>query len=90
LDQTAQPILADLMLQEGALSSVEQKRFWPMVRQAAQFLVQYGPATELDRWEEEGGYNAHTVSTMVAALLAAAEWADTMDESSLTIGLRAR
>jgi glucoamylase len=89
LDQTAQPILlADLMLQKGALSSADQKRFWPMVLRAAQFIAQYGPATELDRWEEKGGYNAHTLSTTIAALLAAAEWADTMGESSLAIGLR--
>jgi glucoamylase len=89
LDQTAQPILlADLMLREGALSLAQQKQYWPMVRKAAQFLVEYGPATELDRWEDKGGYNAYTLSTMIAALLAAAEWADTMGESSLAIGLR--
>jgi glucoamylase len=89
LDQTAQPILlADLMLQEGVLSSAEQKRFWPMVVKAAQFLAQYGPATQLDRWEEKGGYNAYTLSTVIAALLAAAEWADTMGDASLAIGLR--
>ena len=89
LDETAHPILlADLMLQEGAFSSAEQKRFWPMVRKAAEFLVQYGPATELDRWEDKGGYNAYTLSTMIPALLAAAEWADTMGESPLAIGLR--
>jgi glucoamylase len=89
LDQTAQPILlADLMLQKGALSSAEQKQFWPMVMKAAQFLVQYGPATELDRWEEKGGYNAYTLSTTIAALLAAAEWADAMGESTLAPGLR--
>ena len=90
LDQTAQPILlADLMLREGALRSAGQKQFWPMVQRAAQFLAQYGPATELDRWEDEGGYNAHTLSTTIAALLAAADWGDAMGESSLAIGLRA-
>src|SRR5437868_5600285 len=75
LDQTAQPILlADVMLREGGLSSAEQTRFWPMVLKAAQFLTQYGAATELDRWEDKGGYTAYTLSTMIAALLAAAEW----------------
>jgi glucoamylase len=89
LDQTAQPILlADLMLREGALSSTEQRQFWPMVLKAAQFLARYGPATELDRWEEKGGYTAYSLSTMIAALLAAAEWADTMDQSAVAIGLR--
>ena len=89
LDQTAQPILlADLMLQKGALSATEQKPLWPMVRKAAQFLAEYGPATELDRWEEKGGYNAYTLSTMLAALLAAADWADTMGESPFATGLR--
>jgi glucoamylase len=89
LDQTAQPILlADLMLREGALSAAEQKRFWPMVQKAAQFLAQYGPATELDRWEDKGGYSPHALSTVIAALLAAGDWADTMGESSEAIGVR--
>jgi glucoamylase len=88
LDQTAQPILlADLMLREGALSAVEQKRLWPMVLKAAQFLAQYGQATELDRWEDEGGYNAHTLSTVIATLLTAAAWADTTGDSPLAVGL---
>ena len=90
LDETAQPILlADLMRRRGAISAAEQKQFWPMVQKAAQFLTQYGPATELDRWEEKGGYNAYTLSTMIPALLAAAEWADTKGESPLAISLSA-
>jgi len=89
LDQTAQPmLLADVMLREGALSTAEQKRFWPMVMMAAQFLASYGAATELDRWEEKGGYNAYTLATMIAALLAAADWADVMGEPAQAIGLR--
>src|SRR5205085_3317816 len=89
LDQTAHPILlADLMRHTGALTSAEQKGFWPMVMKAAQFLASYGPATELDRWEEQGGYSPYTIGTMIPALLAAADWADTMGESSLGVGLR--
>ena len=59
-----------------------------MVLKGAQFLAQYGPATELDRWEEKDGYNAYTLATAIAALLAAAEWADTLGESPLAVGLR--
>ena len=44
--------------------SAEQKQFWPMVRKAAKFLSEYGPATELDRWEEKGGYNAYSLGTV--------------------------
>lgn len=59
-----------------------------MVLKGAQFLAQYGPATELDRWEEKSGYTAYTLSATIAPLLAAAEWADAMGESALALGLR--
>jgi glucoamylase len=68
LDQTAQPILlADLMRHTRVLSSAHQKRFWPMVRKAAQFLAGYGPATELDRWEEKDGYTGRARVRCAAA-----------------------
>ncbi len=77
MDETAFPILlVDLARREGALSDDEVRRLWPMVRRAARFLVCNGPVTPQDRWEEDPGYSPFTLAVEVAALLAAADLAD--------------
>jgi glucoamylase len=87
--QAAQPVLlTDLALREGAVREADRAQFWPMVREAVGYIVRYGPSTELDRWEEEKGYNAYTLGTMIAALLAAGDWADAAGEAGLATYLR--
>ena len=79
MDETALPILlVDLARREGALrdDDVAKRRFWPMVRRAASYLVRNGPVTQQDRWEEDGGYTPFTLAAEIAALLAAADLAD--------------
>jgi glucoamylase len=73
LDEVAFPILlAGLLRRERALASFDP---WPMVREAARFLVAYGPATQQERWEELGGYSPSTLASNVAALLVASSFA---------------
>src|SRR5215831_6015288 len=61
MDECAFPVLlVDLLWREGGLTEEELKRFWPMVRRAAQFLLQNGPVTGQDRWEEDAGYSPFT------------------------------
>jgi len=91
MDETALPILLlDLAAREGALQDddIAQRRFWPMVRAAAGFLVRNGPMTPQDRWEEDGGYTPYTLAVEIAALLVAAEWAERAGESALGPYLR--
>jgi len=91
MDETALPILLfDLAAREGALleDDVTHRRFWPMVRAAAAFLVCNGPVTQQDRWEEDGGYTPYTLAAEIAALLVAAEWAERVGESALAPYLR--
>ena len=77
MDETALPILlVDLALRGGALDAERVGRFWPMVRAAAAFLVQNGPVTGQDRWEEDPGYSPFTLAVEIAALLAAADMAE--------------
>ncbi|HZO02174.1 MAG TPA: glucan 1,4-alpha-glucosidase [Burkholderiales bacterium] len=77
MDECAFPILlADLARREGAIPQSELAGFWPMVKQAAQYIVRNGPVTGQDRWEEDGGYSPFTLAVEIAALLAAAELAD--------------
>jgi glucoamylase len=89
MDETALPILlVDLAHREKALGKSDQARFWPMVRQAASYLVRNGPVSPQDRWEEDPGYSPFTVGAEIAALLAAADLADVNRETSVAAYLR--
>ncbi len=75
LDETAFPILlADHLRRRRALGDLN---VWPMVSRAASYLVRNGPVTPEDRWEEDGGYSTFTLAAEIAALVVAAEFADT-------------
>lgn len=78
-------LLADLLRRAGELSEIDA---WPTVRAAAGFLVKHGPESEQDRWEENSGYSTYTMSVEIAALLAAADFADEASESKLASYLR--
>ena len=89
MDECAFPILlVDLMWREGGLRDDELRRFWPMVRRAAGFVVRNGPVTGQDRWEEDGGYAPFTLAVEIAALLAAADIADQVGEQAAAMYLR--
>lgn len=72
MDETAIPILlADHLRRGEYLKGIHP---WEMVAKAASFLVQNGPVTEQDRWEENGGYTPFTIATEISGLLAAADF----------------
>jgi glucoamylase len=84
MDETAFPILlVDMLRREGVLDKDTLRRYWPMVRKAASFLVSNGPVTQQDRWEEDPGYSPFTLATEIASLLVAADLADFMGEESV-------
>ena len=89
MDETALPILLmDLAWREKVLTEEDRSRFWPMVRQAAIYLLCNGPISPQDRWEEDGGYTPFTIGAEIAALLVAAEMADLNNEASVAVYLR--
>lgn len=89
MDETAFPILlVDLASRKGALDDDELHRLWPMVRNAAGFLLANGPVTPQDRWEEDPGYSPFTLAVEVAALLVAANLAESQNDSSAATLLR--
>lgn len=89
LDECALPILlVDLALREGALSESDLRGIWPMIEKAAGFIVRNGPVTGQDRWEEDGGYSPFTLAAEIAALLAAADFADRFAEPRQAAYLR--
>jgi glucoamylase len=82
MDETALPILLiNLARHQQILSDAQLAKFWPMVEKAAAFLVQNGPVTQQDRWEEDPGYTPFTLAAEIAALLAAADLADLQPEN---------
>ena len=89
MDETALPILlVDLARREKALPVAGVARFWPMVKNAAGYLVRNGPVSPQDRWEEDPGYTPFTVAAEIAALLAAADLADLNHEATIAAYLR--
>lgn len=73
LDEVASPILLAWHLH--AADALRDFDPWPMVRRAAGYLVQHGPATPQERWEENGGYSPSTLAAVIAALVCAASFA---------------
>ena len=54
-----------------------------MIRAAAGYIVRNGPATQQDRWEEDGGYSAFTIAVEISALLAAADAMEAAGQDSI-------
>ena len=73
MDETAFPIiLADMLKRNGIIKA---EYAWDMVRKAAQYVASYGPVTQQDRWEEDGGFSPFTSAAEIAGLLCAADFA---------------
>jgi glucoamylase len=73
LDEVAFPLILAWRLKElGALQEFDP---YPMVMKAARFLVDNGPATPQERWEENSGYSPSTLAAHIAGLLCAADFA---------------
>jgi glucoamylase len=89
MDETAFPILLlDLLRREGAPDLGKLERWWPMVRNAASFILRNGPVTQQDRWEEDAGYSPFTLAAEISALLVAAEIAELTGHSDAVSTLR--
>ncbi|MGA7848925.1 MAG: glucan 1,4-alpha-glucosidase [Terriglobales bacterium] len=81
MDETAFPILlVDLLRRESPRCFGKSGHWWPMVRKAAAFIATNGPVTQQDRWEEDGGYSPFTMAAEIAALLIAADLAQSMGQ----------
>jgi glucoamylase len=67
LDEVALPVVLAYQLQRF------DKATWSKhIKPAADFIVQHGPATNQDRWEEKSGFSPATIAAEIAGLLCAA------------------
>lgn len=73
LDEVAFPILLAQKLAE--IDALPAFDVYPMIIQAAGYLIRSGPATQQERWEEDGGYSPSTLACNIAALISAASFA---------------
>ncbi len=84
MDETALPILlVDLAYRRAAISDDSLKRFWPMMKSAAAFVVRNGPVSQQDRWEEDPGYTPFTLAAEIACLVVAADYARRFEGDAL-------
>ncbi|HTM56279.1 MAG TPA: glycoside hydrolase family 15 protein [Pirellulales bacterium] len=82
LDQVSFAILLAWRLQQaGALRDFD---CYPMVRRAAAFLLEHGPGTAQERWEENSGYSPSTLAANIAAISCAAIMADKRGDAAIS------
>jgi glucoamylase len=73
LDEVAFPIMLAWRLWKA--DALEKFDPYPMVKAAVRYLIQSGPVTQQERWEECSGYSPSTLAVAVAALVCAADFA---------------
>lgn len=67
MDQVAFPLILAYQLNRN------DRRTWlSHIKPAADFILNKGPATEQERWEEEAGYSPSTIAAQIAGLVCAA------------------
>jgi glucoamylase len=81
LDQVSFPVLlAYYLKREGALREFDP---YHMVVRAAKYLIEHGPATQQERWEENSGYSPSTLAVLISALVVASQFARERGEGDL-------
>lgn len=77
MDEQAMPILLAWRVYElgNKATRRELAARWPEIRATADYIVQVGPWTQQERWEESAGYSPSTIAAEIAGLVAAAEFA---------------
>lgn len=85
LDEVAFPIvLAWRLWKADALLDFDP---YSMVQAAAGFLIQHGPITQQERWEEASGYSPSTLAATIVALICAADFANSRGERDTAVFL---
>ena len=84
LDETAFPILLlGMLLDNKVITQADLSKYEDMVQRAAAYLVQNGPCSQQDRWEENAGYSPFTLAVEISALLVAADLLETINPKNI-------
>ncbi|MDT4965440.1 MAG: glucoamylase [Acidobacteriota bacterium] len=68
MDEVAYPLILSYQL-----GRTDNDTWRKHIKPAAEFILQHGPATPQERWEEEAGYSPSTIAAEIAGLVCAAE-----------------
>jgi glucoamylase len=68
MDEQAFPIML-----AWKLGITDRSDYTNHIKPAANYIVQHGPTTGQDRWEENGGYSPSTIAAEIAGLVTAAD-----------------
>ena len=71
LDEASYPIIM-----ADQLGMTDAALYQSHVRPAIDYVIAHGPASGVERWEEQGGYSPSTIAAEVAGLIAGASLAD--------------
>jgi glucoamylase len=85
LDEVAFPVILAWRLHE--LKALEDFDPYPMVLKAAGYLIQKGPVTPQERWEENSGYSPSTLAACIAALMCASNFSRQRKEEKMALFL---
>jgi glucoamylase len=83
LDEMAAPLLLGWRLWRVAPEEFDRARFRAVLQRAIAFLINAGPVTAQERWEENAGYSPSTLATIIAALCAGAELAHAYQKTGI-------
>ena len=72
LDEASYPILMAYHL-----GMTDSNLYENHIKPAANFVIAHGPASGVERWEEQSGYSPSTIAAEIAGLVAAADIANT-------------
>lgn len=72
LDEVAFPIILAWRLWQA--DALEQFDPYPLVKRAVRYLMEHGPITEQERWEECSGFSPSTLAVNIAALICGAHF----------------
>jgi GH15 family glucan-1,4-alpha-glucosidase len=77
LDEQGMPILLAWRVYDrgNAATKAQINALWPKMRATADFVVNTGPWTHQERWEENSGYSPSTIAAAIAGLVAASRFA---------------
>lgn len=82
MDEQAMPIILAWRLNRNDL--------WPKIQKTADYIMNTGPRTDQERWEENAGYSPSTLAAEIAGLICAAEIAQESGDMAKANAYRAK
>lgn len=82
-DEVGMPIILAYRLWKAG--QIELSQYWSMISRAGDFIVDFGPWTNQERWEDAFGVAPHAVAVQIAALWTGAEMARAVGDNQRAI-----